>query len=456
MMFSSQLFKFVLSIQLCFVPIAFAVPNPSESGRQSITLTRRPPTRLSTVDDWSTWAKAQRDALAAKYGTSSESIRKRAQGTNLITNMAIDGRYVGSLAIGTPPKPFYVTLDTGSLDLWVASVDCYATKDCSDNVTVYNPRVSSTYQNLSQPFEINYALGNASGYTCSDVVQMARFSVEKQTFGVISQFSEDLVSAPVSGLLGLAWRFSKSVATPFWQTLASEGVWTDPVMAFHFTRFKNVSDAQLLEPGGSFTMGFVNSSLYTGNIDYQNLVGTPRHWTLPLTQLTVNGNNVSLPSRNGSLAAIDTGTTLVVGPHDALQDLYAQIPGSQPGSGDLEGFWTYPCGTQAKVEMTFGGKSWPIDPADFQFLDLGSNTCVGAFFGLHIDGDVPGWIVGDTFLKNVYSVYRYDPPSVGFATLSATAVSMNGAKGPPPVCDSSVLTPTLGYFGRLVWRLEHL
>lgn len=28
------------------------------------------------------------------------------------------------------------------------------------------------------------------------------------------------------------------------------------------------------------------------------------------------------------------------------------------------------------------------------------------------------WVVGDTFLKNVYSVYRYDPPAVGFATLT--------------------------------------
>lgn len=28
------------------------------------------------------------------------------------------------------------------------------------------------------------------------------------------------------------------------------------------------------------------------------------------------------------------------------------------------------------------------------------------------------WLLGDTFLKNVYSVYRYNPPSVGFAPVS--------------------------------------
>lgn len=39
--------------------------------------------------------------------------------------------------------------------------------------------------------------------------------------------------------------------------------------------------------------------------------------------------------------------------------------------------------------------------------------------------------------KNVYSVFRYDPPSVGFAELSSIALALNGADGPVP-------TPTIG------------
>lgn len=31
------------------------------------------------------------------------------------------------------------------------------------------------------------------------------------------------------------------------------------------------------------------------------------------------------------------------------------------------------------------------------------------------------WIVGATFLKNVYSVFRYNPPAIGFAALSDNA-----------------------------------
>lgn len=61
--------------------------------------------------------------------------------------------------------------------------------------------------------------------------------------------------------------------------------------------------------------------------------------------------------------------------------------------------------------------------------------CLGAFFSLEagsttVEGadpdDGPAWIVGDTFLKNVYSIFRYENPrAVGFARLSNVAKGMS-------------------------------
>jgi cathepsin D len=85
--------------------------------------------------------------------------------------------------------------------------------------------------------------------------------------------------------------------------------------------------------------------------------------------------------------------------------------------------------------MSFGGKSWSISSKDMNIgAEKNDNTrCVGAIFDLEAgtsitpsDGN-PGWVVGDTFLKNVYSVFRTDPPSVGFAELSTIA----GGTGAP-------------------------
>lgn len=186
--------------------------------------------------------------------------------------------------------------------------------------------------------------------------------------------------------------------------------------------------------------GFVNQSLYTGNIDYQNIPGGQgSYWIQQLTALTVQGNSVTLPSGSSSYAAIDTGTTLVGGPSNVITAMYAQIPGAQAGTGDYEGYFIYPCSTTVTVTMSFGGQAWSISPADFQLTELSSSQCLGAFFELDISGSgTPSWIVGDTFLKNVYSVFRYNPPSVGFANLSEVATAMSDN------VNAAVPTPTLG------------
>jgi len=89
-----------------------------------------------------------------------------------------------------------------------------------------------------------------------------------------------------------------------------------------------------------FSTGATNTSLYTGQIDYQT-VDTTAYWTLTLSGLTVNSNSVTLPSASSSQAAIDTGTTLVGGPSSVISALYAQIPGSSPGTGNYQGYYIY-------------------------------------------------------------------------------------------------------------------
>lgn len=420
-----------VSCLLIISPNTSAAPNSVPAAGQSIPLIRRTqPER--TVADWESWAKNEREALTAKYGGN---IEKRSTGTNLMTNQNADSSYFGTVAIGTPPISFNVILDTGSSDLWVADQAC--TTGCS-KVQLFNDLSSSTFHNLSEPFSIQYGSGAAVGTLGQDVVQMAGFSVPNQIFGAVTQATSGLLNPPVSGLLGLGWQsIASSKASPFWQTLASSGLWTDPVMAFQLTRFVNATNVNTEEPGGSFTMGFVNSSLYTGTIDYQALPITPSYWILPMKSLTVQGNSVTIPSGSSSYSAIDTGTTLVGGPSSVIQNMFAQIPGSQPGTGNWQGYWTYPCSTAVNVAISFGGPSWPISPADFQLTKLTSSQCVGAFFELNTGGSAPNWIIGDTFLKNVYSVFRYNPAAVGFAALSNTAIAMNGVNAPAP-------SPTIG------------
>jgi cathepsin D len=162
----------------------------------------------------------------------------------------------------------------------------------------------------------------------------------------------------------------------------------------------------------------------------------------------VNGNSVS--TDNFQPAAIDTGTTLVAGPTSVIQNIYSQIPGSAPFS-ESEGFFTYrksiyyknqvryvsidfslACNSRVNVSLTFGtGKAWPISNDDFNHGSVGGGNCVGAFYAVDTQQGNPDWIVGDAFLKNVMSVYRYRPASVGFAQL-ANGITTKLASGPVP------------------------
>ncbi|KAH9857278.1 acid protease [Lenzites betulinus] len=415
-----------------------AAPSPSAAPLPApITLTRRSRTQRNATE-LTAWLKKQKDLLETKYGGSSQ--RKRASGFNLLTNQNADSSYYGSIAVGTPAISYDVILDTGSSDLWLAASDGVSTN--SDGIPTFDSSASTTFTDLNTTFSISYGSGSARGTLGKDVVQFAGFEVADQTFGVVTQVSSDLLSSPVSGLMGLGFEsIAASGATPFWQALAdSSGTLDSPLMAFQLTRFVDATNANALEPGGTFTLGAVNTTLFTGDIDYQSIPsGQEGYWIQELADLTVNGNSVTLDSGSGAYAAIDTGTTLVGGPEDAISALYAQIPGSAALSGST-GYYTYPCSTTVNVTMKFGSSSiaWPISNADFLLQQISSSQCVGAFFSLDTTGtSAPPWIVGDTFLKNVYSVFRASPAAVGFAALSETALAMNGKTGAVP-------SPTVG------------
>ncbi|KAI0691707.1 aspartic peptidase domain-containing protein, partial [Earliella scabrosa] len=417
---------------------ALAAPGTASSVSRSIPLLRRAQPQR-TADESLAWLKNQRESLVSKYGGGS-SQRKRASGTNLLTNQRFDTSFFGSIAVGTPPIAFNVILDTGSSDLWIASDGGFS---IGDDIVKFDPSNSSTFRDLQTPFQIRYGSGAAQGTLGQDVVEMAGFRVVSQTFGVVTD-QQGVLTPPLSGLMGMGFQsIASSGASPFWQTLVGEdGVLDEPLMAFQFTRFLDVREARDLEPGGTFTIGAVDSSLFTGEIDYQPIPdGFAGYWIQEIAEITVNGEPVPLLAGTGSYGAIDTGTTLVTGPPSVIDALYAQIPNSQALTGDAEGFYQFPCATDVQVTMRFGASaiSWPISPVDFVVgTGLGPGMCIGGFIALSTAGtSAPSFIVGDTFLKNVYSVYRAQPPSVGFAVLSDAAAAMNVPLGPVP-------TPTIG------------
>jgi cathepsin D len=387
---------------------------------------------------------AAADRLRGKYGYAQPAVasrgpRKRASAANIaIVNQRGDSSYYGAINVGTPPQPFNVILDTGSSDLWIADTRCTS---CDSSTPLYDTSKSTSIKQSAtadSTATIRYGSGAVQGSIVKDVVSMGGFTIPDQTFLAVDQTTSGLLDGSVSGILGLAFSsIATTRAAPFWQALASGGQLSSPEMSFYLTRFRDKPDAKDEEPGGTFTLGGTNSSLFKGDIEFLDIPqATQTFWLLSLQAVTVQGKSITITKGNSALAAIDTGTTLVGGPTADVNAIWAAVPGARP-IPNMPGFFAFPCSTKIAVTMSFGGKTWPINPADMSLGQIapGSPSCLGGIFDLSLGSNIvsgsgnPNWVVGDTFLKNVYSVYRSQPPSIGFAQLS-DAVGGSGTPGP--------------------------
>ncbi|KZP34386.1 acid protease [Athelia psychrophila] len=424
---------------LSLVALVAATPAARDAPTTHIPLARRTHSAhsLARLPDIA-------DFVRAKYGRPTlSSKRKRASTAAVaITNQDYDASYYASISVGTPPQSFNIILDTGSSDLWLASSECTSCPSSSPQYTASSS--SSSTSSSSQPVSISYGSGDVEGTLVTDTVTLAGYTVSSQTLLAVVQTSASLLSGGVSGILGLAFQALASTgAVPLWQAMSNADDWSAPMMGFYLTRYIDDESATTTEPGGVLTLGGTNTSLYTGAIEYINMPANieASYWLLEVSGVTVQGSSVGIATGSSAIAAIDTGTTLIGGPSADVQKIYAAIPGSVALTGQFAGYYGFPCTTQISLSLAFGGTSWPINPDDMNLgqtetqgqcmggifeLDLGSSSGGGSGGSRRAIGGNPDWVVGDTFLKNVYSVFRSTPASVGFAQLSAAA----GGSGP--------------------------
>ncbi|TFY53179.1 hypothetical protein EVJ58_g9594 [Rhodofomes roseus] len=353
------------------------------------------------------------DFVRSKYGfeTMASKLRKRGETVGMqLTNQDYDSSYIGTISVGTPSQSFPMIMDTGSSDLWLASSSC---SGCPSDTPEFTSSSSSSFKSNSSSTSSSGHGGGSNG----------EVSITYGSGDVQGSLGTDTVS-----LAGR--RLAATGAVPFWQALISQGSLSNPEFAFYLTRFVDDESAETEEPGGTFTIGGVNGSLYSGDITYYDLTDStsPTYWTLTISGITVDGHSVSLGS-SAANAAIDTGTTLIGGPSDAVAAIYDQIEGAEALTGQYSGYYAFPCSTKPNVTIAFGGQAWPINAADMNLgaVNTAGTYCLGGVFVLSEGSNVPSdsnsltWVVGDTFLKNVYSVFRANPAAVGFAALSTNA-----------------------------------
>ncbi|THV02859.1 acid protease [Dendrothele bispora CBS 962.96] len=327
--------------------------------------------------------------------------------------VGIDVSYTATIQIGSPPRDFSILMDSGSGDFWVGSEDCLSEETdgdgCGNHVFLGNLS-STSFVDTQTPFDITYGSGHVSGTKVKDTVVMAGLTLSGHEFGVANteskQFSD--ANAPFDGLMGLGKSSlsTQKVLTPV-EALAAGGLINEAITSYKISRRKDGTNDGEITFGGLDPAKFDQSTLVT--VPNINKVG---FWEVSVNSSSVDGVSTGLDQRT---AILDTGTTLFVGPTADVKKIHSLIDGAEP---DGNGGFTVPCDTNATVALTIGGREFAIDSRDLAFGNIGNGRCIsgiGAADGLNAPTQ---WLVGDTFLKNVYLSTNVDKNEVSLAKLT--------------------------------------
>ncbi|CAE6466031.1 unnamed protein product [Rhizoctonia solani] len=294
--------------------------------------------------------------------------------------------WTGQIEIGTQPRTqqFNVAIDTNK----------------------YDPSKSTSKEKLSGTFSgVYYDNTHVTGPIYADTVIISGLSAERQVFSPIEQVTA-LVNDGSDGILGLGYNNQLPAGIQsLLDTLYSQKKIPDRIFSIRLA-----SDS-----GSELYIGGINLSKYEGSITYVPLEsGTGYYWTvrgsvLANGEMTFQGQMV-----------IDSGTSFIYGRKNFVRDWWSKVPGAAP-CRDREcggpGYYMYPCNSPPRLSLKFGEREFPVSTEDFKFRETSHNMCVGVVCA-HDDKDPlqDTWIIGNRFMKNVYTIFDVGREQIGFAT----------------------------------------
>jgi len=326
-----------------------------------------------------------------------------------ITNY-MDAQYFGDIEIGTPAQSFKVIFDTGSSNLWVPSKKCGLFNIACRTHNKYDSKKSSTYQEDGSKFEIRYGTGAMEGFVSGDKVCVAGACVKNQKFAeATKEPGIAFIAAKFDGILGMGFNtISVNHLPTVFDNMVSQNVVDSAVFSFWLNR--NPEDSN----GGQLVLGGIDDSLYTGAIDYIP-VTRKGYWQVHMEGMTV-GDDSTMACKGGCEAVMDTGTSLIAGPKEAVDAINRAI-----------GAKIIPITGEAMIECSkipelptisfkFNGKTYELTGEEYVLkVTQGPVTqCISGFMGLKTPGGL--FILGDVFLGKYYNIYDVENSRVGLAT----------------------------------------
>lgn len=192
--------------------------------------------------------------------------------------------------------------------------------------------------------------------------------------------------------------------------------------------------------------------MYTGEVNYVPTIG--EQWAINLDGVKVAGQAIDV-SVNGTAAPLpmemDSYNWNVALIPEVAARVHAAVPGAVPATGltshDINtmgppefNLTRVPCNTTTNITLTFGGVDYDIEPVHW-VAKMEEDKCLSRIVGFRrYVSCVREWadgsnILGTPFLLSVYTAFRANPLSVGFAAIAPMAadyIQFNESYGSTP------------------------
>jgi len=218
-------------------------------------------------------------------------------------------QYFVNVKLGSNDQEFTVVPDTGSSNLWVYSSKCFSAACLTHSK--YNHKKSTSYEEDGQDFDITYGSGSVKGFVSKDVAKFTDDITATMSFGEIQSVKgKTFLVSQMDGIIGLAF---DQISVDKLPTFMSATTDIDE-KSFAFYMHNNPEKSYMTMPG-------IDEDLNLEEIATHKVI-EQTYWNLNFAKMTGPNGDVDV---TGYKAAIDSGTSLIMGPNKLFQPLLEGI-----------------------------------------------------------------------------------------------------------------------------------
>ena len=325
--------------------------------------------------------------------------------------------YLGQIFVGTNAQEFAVIWDTGSGSYLGRSTYC-TTCDAATRKFDYSKSSTWSKQSPTKTKTVTYMDGTSlKGYYGTDRVcptNVVGSCTNDFKFIAISEATG--LKSYEDGIIGLWSGNTNSISYDktmmFVPEMVTDSTITDKVFSWYMSG----------KAGKTYIdFGTPNSSIYdNAKLIYIPIKDNNYWWTNSITGVrwTKNSANRVEYKYTSSNALTDTGSSCIIGPA-AMVDYFKNTILNTIPKVETHSSWDYqfdcsdaPTSSMPSFELLYGGYWFEVLPEDY-IIEFNSSSkkcavCLTAY------STIDYWILGDAFMRNLYSIHDYTNKKMGF------------------------------------------